>query len=56
MLEGFDAELDPIGVIPRREVICGDCRHEMVPLSTERFKCPLCGIVFDFDDDQSHSC
>ncbi len=50
MLEGIDAELDPIGIIPEKEVICGDCKHEMVPMSPGRFKCPLCGMVFDYGD------
>ena len=47
MLDGIDTELDPMGIIPKRELICGECRHVMVPLGPGRFKCPLCGMVFD---------
>lgn len=47
MLDGIDIEKDPMGIIRHEEFVCGTCRHIMVPLSSNRYQCPKCGMTFD---------
>jgi hypothetical protein len=47
MIEGIDAELDQIGVVLTKDIVCGECLDKMIPLSNGRYKCIACGIVFD---------
>jgi hypothetical protein len=50
MLEGFDMEKDPMGLIRQEEFVCGTCQHTMMTISNDRYQCPHCGIVFeDYD-------
>ncbi len=46
MLGGTDMELDPIGLFRQEEFVCGSCMHTMITLSSGRYQCPHCGMVF----------
>ena len=47
MLEGFDTECDPMGLMRHEEFVCGDCKHVMIPIGASRYQCPHCGMVFE---------
>lgn len=49
MLDGFDMEKDPMGLVKEEEFVCGACRHTMIPLAKHRYQCPHCGTVFEDD-------
>jgi len=54
MLDGVDVECDAMGIIRHEEFVCGDCKHSMIPIGTNRYQCPHCGMVFeDTMPDQS---
>ena len=47
MLEGFDMEKDPMGLMAHEEFVCGTCNHVMMPITQNRYQCPHCGMVFE---------
>ena len=47
MLDGLDAEKDPMGLMRHEDFVCGDCNHEMISVGNSRYQCPKCGIVFE---------
>ena len=56
MLDGVDVQKDAMGIIRHEEFVCGDCKHAMIPIGTNRYQCPHCGKVMMHNKPQAAKC
>ena len=47
MLDGIDVQCDAMGLLRHEEFVCGDCKHLMIPIGTNRYQCPHGGMVVE---------
>ncbi len=47
MIDGVDVQLDQMGIVLQKKILCGECNKRMVDVAPGKFRCPKCRAVFE---------